>query len=52
LTHYGLALLGAVVILLLGWWLAGWASRSLHKNLAKRHWMDATLLPLAGTVSV
>lgn len=46
LTHYGLALLGAVVILILGWWLAGWASRSLHKSLAKRHWMDATLLPL------
>jgi small conductance mechanosensitive channel len=46
LTHYGLALFGAVVILLLGWWLAGWASRSLHKSLAKRQWMDATLLPL------
>lgn len=46
LTHYGIALLGAVVILILGWWLAGWASRSLQKNLAKRHWMDATLLPL------
>jgi small conductance mechanosensitive channel len=46
LTHYGIALLGAVVILVLGWWLAGWASRSLHKNLAKRQWMDATLLPL------
>lgn len=46
LTHYGLSLLGAVVILILGWWLAGWASRSLHKSLARRHWMDATLLPL------
>jgi small conductance mechanosensitive channel len=46
LTHYGLALLGAVVILILGWWFAGWASRSLQKSLAKRRWMDATLLPL------
>jgi small conductance mechanosensitive channel len=46
LTHYGLALFGAVVILILGWWLAGWTSRSLHKSLAKRQWMDATLLPL------
>jgi small conductance mechanosensitive channel len=46
LTHYGVALLGAVVILVLGWWLAGWASRSLQKSLAKRQWMDATLLPL------
>jgi small conductance mechanosensitive channel len=46
LTHYGLALLGAVVILVVGWWLSGWASRSLHKSLGRRHWMDATLLPL------
>jgi len=46
LTHYGVALLGAIVILILGWWLAGWVSRSVHKNLAKRQWMDATLLPL------
>jgi len=50
LTHYGLALLGAIVILILGWWLASWASRSLHKNLARRHWMDATLLPLVVSV--
>jgi small conductance mechanosensitive channel len=50
LTRYGIALLGAVVILLLGWWLAGWASRSLHKSLAKRRWMDATLLPLIVSV--
>jgi len=50
LTHYGVALLGAVVILLLGWWLAGWASRSLHKSLGKRQWMDATLLPLVVSI--
>lgn len=50
LTHYGVALLGAVVILILGWWLAGWASRSLHKSLAKRSWMDATLLPLVVSI--
>lgn len=50
LTHYGLALLGAIVILVLGWWLAGWASRSLHRNLAKRQWMDATLLPLVVSI--
>jgi small conductance mechanosensitive channel len=46
LTHYGVALLGAIVILVLGWWFAGWASHSLRKSLAKRPWMDATLLPL------
>jgi small conductance mechanosensitive channel len=50
LTHYGVALLGAIVILILGWWLAGWATRSLHKNLAKRPWMDATLLPLVVSI--
>ncbi|HWE73313.1 MAG TPA: mechanosensitive ion channel family protein [Stellaceae bacterium] len=46
LTHYGIALLGAVLILVIGWWLAGWASRSMQRSLSKRHWMDATLLPL------
>jgi small conductance mechanosensitive channel len=46
LTHYGLALLGAVVILVVGWWLAGWASHSLQRSLARRKWMDPTLLPL------
>jgi small conductance mechanosensitive channel len=50
LTHYGLALLGAVVILVVGWWLAGWASHSLQKSLAKRQWMDATLLPLVVSI--
>jgi small conductance mechanosensitive channel len=45
-AHYGVALLGAVVILLLGWWASRWASHALYKNLAKRRWMDATLLPL------
>lgn len=49
-AHYGIALLGAVVILVVGWWLAGWASRAMHKNLAKRLWMDATLLPLVVSI--
>jgi len=50
LTHYGVALLGAVVILILGWWLAGWASRAMHRSLARRHWMDPTLLPLVVSI--
>ncbi len=50
LTHYGLALFGAVVILVVGWWIAGWASHSLQKSLAKRRWMDATLLPLVVSI--
>jgi small conductance mechanosensitive channel len=50
LTHYGLALLGAVVILVVGWWLAGLASHSLEKSLARRRWMDATLLPLVVSI--
>ena len=50
-AHYGIAFLGAVVILVIGWWLAGWTSHTLRRNLAKRPWMDATLLPLVVSVA-
>jgi small conductance mechanosensitive channel len=49
-AHYGIDLIGAVIIMLVGWWLADWASRSLHKSLGKRPWMDATLLPLLTSI--
>lgn len=49
-AHYGVDLVGAVIILVVGWWLAGWASRSLYKSLGKRPWMDATLLPLLTSI--
>ncbi|HLI22627.1 MAG TPA: mechanosensitive ion channel family protein [Stellaceae bacterium] len=45
-ARYGADLLGAIVILVVGWWFAGYASRSLHKHLRTRPWIDATLLPL------
>jgi small conductance mechanosensitive channel len=45
-AHYGVDLVGAVVILVVGWWLSGWAGRSMHAHLKTRPWMDATLLPL------
>ena len=49
-AHYGINLLGAVVILVVGWWLSGWASRSLQENLGRRRWMDATLAPLLASI--
>ena len=42
-AHYGVDLLGAIVILVIGWWLASWASYSMHRHLKTRPWMDATL---------
>ena len=49
-AHYGVDLIGAAVILIVGWWLSGWASRSLHGHLKSRPWMDATLLPLLASI--
>jgi small conductance mechanosensitive channel len=49
-AHYGIDLLGAVVILAVGWWFAGWANSAIHKNFAHRPWMDATLLPLVASI--
>ena len=49
-AHYGIDLLGAIVILAVGWWLASWASLAIHKNFAHRPWMDATLLPLVASI--
>ena len=49
-AKYGIDLAGAIIILVGGWWLAGWATRALHRNLSKHPWMDATLLPLVVSV--
>jgi small conductance mechanosensitive channel len=49
-AHYGVELLGAVVILAVGWWLANWAGYAIRKSLAHRPWMDATLLPLIASI--
>ncbi len=43
LTTYGLDVVGAIVILVIGWTLAGWARRAVDKTLSKIQKFDATL---------
>lgn len=43
LTAYGLSALGGVLILIIGWTLAGWASRGVDLTLARVHSIDVTL---------
>ncbi len=43
---YGIDLVGAIIILLVGWWFSGWAARSVRHGLSRYPWMDATLVPL------
>jgi len=47
LLDFGMNLLGAVVILVVGWWLAGWATRMARRALDRSGQVDATLKPLA-----
>ncbi len=49
-TAYGLNIITAAVILIVGWWFSGKAAAAIRKMLRKAPWMDDTLLPLAGTV--
>lgn len=46
LVQYGLDVLGAVILLIGGWVLAGWASRSVTRMLARTPHLDATLKPI------
>ncbi|HCS71663.1 MAG TPA: hypothetical protein DIW51_17020, partial [Rhodospirillaceae bacterium] len=32
-TEYGMSVIGAIVILVIGWWVAGWAKRTVTKAL-------------------
>src|SRR5262245_27354841 len=43
LTAYGLSALGGVLILIIGWTIAGWASRAVDATLARVHRIDITL---------
>ena len=47
---YGVNLVGTIVILVLGWWLAGWAGRAVRGNLSRHAWSDATLAPLIANI--
>ena len=44
-AEYGLSVLGAITILIIGWWIAGWARNTVAKGLGKVKAIDATLVP-------
>ncbi|MDH5188629.1 MAG: mechanosensitive ion channel [Rhodospirillaceae bacterium] len=44
ITVYGLDVLGAIIILVVGMWFAGWVSRMVAKALGKASKIDATLI--------
>ncbi|MEE8187845.1 MAG: mechanosensitive ion channel family protein, partial [Kiloniellales bacterium] len=48
--QYGLDLLGALILLIGGWIVAGWAKRSVHRVLLRTSKVDDTLRPVIGNV--
>ncbi|HKI44726.1 MAG TPA: mechanosensitive ion channel domain-containing protein [Balneolales bacterium] len=46
LTQYGLQVIGAIVILIVGWAISGWFGKKTRKMLEKSMKMDATLIPI------
>jgi len=42
---YGVEILGAVLLLVIGWTVANWAQRMVGRGLARLPWMDHTLKP-------
>lgn len=46
LTIYGFEVLGAILILLFGWIVAGWAGRATRNSVNRIAWMDGTIKPL------
>lgn len=49
-TAFGLSLISAIIILIAGYIVAGWASRSLETRLRQAEKFDATLIPVLGQV--
>jgi small conductance mechanosensitive channel len=43
LTEYGLGVLGGIVVLIVGWTVAGWARRAVDRGLGKVERIDSTL---------
>lgn len=50
LTTYGLDVVGAILILVIGWIVAGWAARVTRAAADRANWMDTTLKPLASSI--
>ena len=49
-TEYGMSVIGAVVILIVGWWLAGWAKTAVARALGKVKAIDTTLIPFLSSL--
>lgn len=47
---YGLDILGAIVILVVGWWIAGMVERAVTRALGRVPQMDSTLKPFLGSI--
>ena len=47
---FGMDLLGAVLILIVGWWVAGRASALVRHSLKNAKFVDATIKPLAANI--
>ena len=50
LATYGLEVLGAIGILIIGWILSGWAKSGTRRALKRVHWMDDTVRPIFAAV--
>ena len=50
LTTYGLDVVGAVAILVVGWMVSGWAKGGTRRALAKVSWMDDTVRPVIASL--
>lgn len=47
---WGMNILGAVVLLIAGWFAAAWANRAVRRLIARSEHIDATLKPLLGSL--
>lgn len=50
LATYGLEVLGAVAILIVGWIVSGWAKAGTRRALGRVHWMDETVRPIFASI--
>lgn len=51
LVEYGLKVLGAIFVLVVGWTIAGWLSKKVRRQCEKSETIDATLTPLLAKIT-
>lgn len=51
LTEYGIDVVGAIVILIIGWMVAGWVGAGVRRALGRVRWMDDTIRPIFSTIA-